>query len=89
MKRMQPVLKPGQMVRVRQQIDTREGAWASVVEGRVVRYERRPTGSWFAHGKNDRLWLQRLRIEKSDGEIVELALDAATRVEIMDDEAPR
>lgn len=86
---MQPELKPGQMVRVRQQIDTREGAWPSVVEGRVIRYEQRPTGSWFAHGKNDRLWLQRLRLEKSDGEIVELALDAATRVEIVNDEASR
>jgi len=88
MKRMQPVLKPGQLVRVRQQIDTREGAWRSVVEGRVVRFERRPTGSWFAHGKNDRLWLLRLRIEKSDGEMVELALDGGTRVEIVNDEAP-
>ncbi|MBI5763401.1 MAG: hypothetical protein HZA51_07745 [Planctomycetes bacterium] len=39
-----------------------------------------PTGSWFAHGKNDRLWLNRLRLLKDDGEVVELILSHDTVV---------
>ncbi len=67
-------LEPGQRVRVRQTIRTREGDWHIEVEGEVVACEPRPTGSWFAHGKNDRLWLARLILRKDDGEKVELNL---------------
>ena len=38
--------------------------------------------SWFAHSKNDRLWLDRLVIKKDDGEITTLNLDEFSRVEI-------
>lgn len=43
----------------------------------------RPTGSWFAHGKEARLWLDRLKLEKEDGELVELILDQDSRVVIL------
>lgn len=70
-----PDLKLSQRVRVVQTIQTRAGAWKTQVEGRVVNIAADPTGSWFAHGKQDKLWLDRLRLEKDDGEIVDLVLD--------------
>lgn len=77
-------LAPEQRVRISQTIDTREGAWQTVVEGTVVCVARKPTGSWFARGRNDKLWLHRLRIRKDDGELVELVLDARTRITVLD-----
>lgn len=68
------ILQPDQRVRVTQTIHTRAGPWRSTVEGTVLAVESQPTGSWHAHGKNDKLWLNRLRLRKDDGEIVELIL---------------
>ncbi|MCB9858448.1 MAG: hypothetical protein H6818_22445 [Phycisphaerales bacterium] len=76
-------LVPGQTVRVRQTIHTREGDWKTTVEGKVVRLAPRATGSWYAHGKDDKLWLQRLRLEKEDGEVVEVNLDRDSIVTIV------
>lgn len=76
-------LIPGQTVQVRQTIHTREGDWQSTVEGKVVQLTPRPTGSWYAHGKDDKLWLQRLRLEKEDGEVVEVNLDRDSIVTII------
>jgi hypothetical protein len=75
-------LRPGVRVKVTQQIPARAYAWAADVRGTVVQYEQKPTGSWFAHSKDDRLWLDRLVIRKDDGEISTLNLDAFSRVEI-------
>lgn len=69
------LLKPGARVRVTQQIAAREYALATPVVGTVVRYEQRPTGSWFAHGAKDKLWLDRVVLRKQDGEISTLNLD--------------
>jgi len=68
-------IRPSQRVRVLQTVHAREGDWHAGVEGEVVSVESKPTGSWFAHGKNDKLWLTRLRIRKDDGELVDLVLD--------------
>jgi hypothetical protein len=76
-------LQPSQKVRVVQTIRTREGQWPTQIEGEVVSCEQAPTGSWFAHGKNDKLWLQRLRLKRSDGELVDLVLDEATQITIL------
>ena len=76
-------LKPGQRIRVERTIRTREGDWKTSVEGEVVYVEHRPTGSWFAHGKNDKLWLQRVRIKKSDGELAELVLERDAKVKVL------
>lgn len=72
--------KVDQDVRIEQVIHTREGDWKTVVEGKVVTVMAKPTGSWFAHGKDDKLWLYRLRIRKEDGELVEINVDRDTRI---------
>lgn len=66
---------PNQKVRVTQKIRTREGTWQTQVEGEVISFDPSPTGSWFAHGKNDKYWLPRLRLKRPDGEIVDLIID--------------
>ena len=48
--------------------------------GTVEDWEELPTGSWYAHGKNDRLWLQRLKLRKVDGEISLLVIDDLTSI---------
>ncbi len=68
-------LVPGRKVRVVQSIQTRRGPWQTQIEGEVLSCASQPTGSWYAHGKHDRLWLQRLRLKRTDGEIVDLVLD--------------
>lgn len=76
-------LKPGDRVRVVQQIAARHYALATPVEGTVVRIERKPTGSWFAHGAKDKLWLDRIVLKKDDGEISTLNLDSFSHVELI------
>jgi len=75
-------LKPGAKVRVTQQIAARNYTWSTPVSGTIVGFEQKPTGSWFAHSKNERLWLDRLVIRKEDGEISTLNLDEFSRIEI-------
>lgn len=76
-------LVAGKQVRVIQQIPRRDRASSDSVEGMVLAYEQRQTGSWFAHSKNDKLWLDRLVLKKSDGEIITLNLDGYSRIELM------
>lgn len=75
-------LVPGVRVRVTQQIPARDYAWTADVRGTIVDYQQKRTGSWYAHSKNDKLWLDRLVIKKDDGEISTLNLDEYSRVEI-------
>jgi hypothetical protein len=79
---MDAILKllPGQRIRVNQTIVGRDKTWTTRVEGTVISCQAESTGSWYAHGKNDRLWLQRVRLRKDDGEITALALDRNSRV---------
>lgn len=77
--------KPGQKVVVIQQIAQRDRVWTNKLEGEVVRYEQQKTGSWFAHSRHDKLWLDRLVIKKADGEIVVCNLDPYTHVEALED----
>jgi hypothetical protein len=74
-------LTPGTRVKVTQQIAARQYAWPITVRGTIVEYQQRPTGSWFAHAKNDKLWLDRLVLRKEDGEISTLNLDEFTHIE--------
>jgi len=78
-------LEPSQRVRILQTVHAREGDWQTEIEGEVVRIASKPTGSWFAHGKNDKLWLCRLTIRKNDGELAELVLDRDSMVTILND----
>ncbi len=71
-------LEPGQPIRIVQTINRREGAWQKEVSGTLLEVLDAPTGSWYAHGEQDRYWLRRLRIKKACGEVtlVSLAPDA-------------
>ena len=75
-------LVPGAKVKVIQQIAARDYSWSSEVSGTVVEFEQKQTGSWFAHSKNDKLWLDRLTLVKPDGEITTLNLDEFSDVKI-------
>jgi hypothetical protein len=73
--------QPGTRVRVTQQMPHRDQAWMATVEGVITRYQQAKTGSWFAHAKDDQLWLDRLELRLDDGEIVILNLDQYSRIE--------
>ena len=81
-------LRPGARVRVTQQIAGGNYSWTTDVRGTVVSYEQRQTGSWFAHSKNDKLWLDRLLVRMADGELTTLNLDAFSHIEILTDVPP-
>ena len=75
-------LTPGTPVKVTQQIAARDYTWTKEVRGTVVSYEQKQTGSWFAHSKNDKLWLDRLVLKKADGEITTLNLDEYSHIDV-------
>lgn len=80
-------LRPGVRVKVTQQIAARNHTWTSDVAGTVVEYRQKQTGSWYAHSKDDKLWLDRLQIRKDDGELTTLNLDEYSHIEILGDGA--
>ncbi|HVU62875.1 MAG TPA: hypothetical protein VHC70_02770 [Phycisphaerales bacterium] len=80
---------PGQRVKVTQQMPRQQGAITTTVEGTILRFGQQKTGSWYAHGKDDKLWLDRLELRKADGEIVVLNLDRNSVVEDADSAAPQ
>jgi hypothetical protein len=82
----QPIV-PGTRVRITQQIAARHYTLPAVIEGLVVSYEQKPTGSWYAHARDDKLWLDRITLKKHDGEITTLNLDDYSNIEIVTDEA--
>lgn len=71
----------GQKVRVTQQVPRQSGALSTTIEGEILRFGQQKTGSWFAHSKDDKLWMDRLELKKRDGELVVLNLDQFSRVE--------
>ena len=73
--------QPGRRVRVTQQLAQRDRVWTNTVEGVITRYQQSKTGSWFAHAKDDTLWLDRLEIRLDDGELVALNLDQYTVIQ--------
>lgn len=77
------VYTPGQRVRITQQVPRQSGSMATTFEGTVVSFGQGKTGSWFAHSKDRKLWLDRLEIRKDDGEMVVCNLDQYTRVEVL------
>lgn len=78
-------LRPGARVKITQQIAARHYSWNTEILGTVVSYEQKPTGSWYAHSRDDKLWLDRLTIRKADGELTTLNLDEYTHIEIVDE----
>jgi hypothetical protein len=80
-------LQPGVRVKVTQQIAGPDYGWATEIVGSVVSYDQQPTGSWYAHSKDDRLWLDRLTLRKADGEMITLSLDNYSAVEFLGESA--
>jgi hypothetical protein len=85
---MRQKLVPGAKVKITQQLAARDHAWSTVVRGTVVDFSQQQTGSWYAHSKNDKLWLDRLTLRKDDGEISTLNLDDYSLIEIETAAAP-
>ena len=77
------IYQPGTVVRVTQQIPRRLDTYTTTVTGTVIRQDRQNSGSWFARNKRGRVWLDRLIIQKADGEITILNLDEYTMVEVL------
>lgn len=79
--------QPGQRVRITQQVLRADrpggGTMATTVEGTIVKFEQRKTGSWFAHSKDHKLWLDSVTIKKDDGEIAVVNLDQHSHVELV------
>jgi hypothetical protein len=73
--------RPGSRVRVVQQLAQRDQVWTNTIEGVITRYQQAKTGSWFAHAKDDKLWLDRLELRKDDGELTILNLDQYSVIE--------
>lgn len=79
---------PGQRVRVTQQVPRQTGAITTTVEGTVLAFGQAKTGSWFAHSKDKKLWLDRLELRRDDGELVVINLDQYSRVEVLPSAGP-
>src|SRR5947207_322765 len=81
-------LVPGARVTVLQQFAHRDPAkaWTDRITGTVLEYMQKPTGSWYAHSKNEKLWLDRLKLRRDDGELMTLNLDDYSHIEIQKDE---
>src|SRR3954453_22104398 len=77
-------LVPGARVSVLHQFAHRDPAkaWTNRITGTVLEYMQKPTGSWFAHSKNDKLWLDRLKIRRDDGDLMTLTLDDYRHIEV-------
>lgn len=88
----QSLFPPGTPVCVRQLVLRRGEPLVAETIGVVEAWSEEPTGSWHAHGKEPRggpadaerggrkLWLDRLRLRKVDGEVVLLVIDDATQI---------
>ena len=76
---------PGTRVRVTQQIphlgNGRDTIAATPIEGAVVAFTQSKTGSWYAHSKDHKLWMDRLTLRKADGELVVCNLDQYSSVD--------
>lgn len=71
---------PGTPVCVRQIVQRRDRSFETEVVGVVESWATEPTGSWFAHGKDDKLWLYRLKLRKADGEYTLVVVDDRTEI---------
>ena len=78
-----PTFKPGQRVRITQQISRQSKIGTLAVEGVVEVFEQQKTGSWYAHSEDKKLWLDRLLVRKDDGELAWFNLDRWSRVEVI------
>jgi hypothetical protein len=83
---MSQMYQPGTRVKVTQQVPRQEhggGTMVAIVEGTIVSFQQQKTGSWYAHSRDHKLWMDRLEIRKDDGEIVHLNLDQYSAVDVV------
>lgn len=78
------IYEPGTRIRITQQMPFGTDGLSTTIEGIVVRYGQQKTGSWFAHGRDDKLWLDRIEIRTASGEQVICNLDRYSRIEVLD-----
>ena len=78
--RMTSEFAPGTPVRITQTVQRRDGSYEQETVGTIERWDELPTGSWYAHGKHDKLWLRRLILRKADGEVSYITVDDETRL---------
>lgn len=71
---------PGTQIRVTQTIPLRGGNAETEIVGTVDAWETLPTASWFAHARDGKLMLKRLRLKKPDGELSLLIVDDSIRI---------
>ena len=71
---------PGTPVCVRQVVERRIQDIEIEVVGVVEAWTDEPTGAWHVHGKQNKLWLKRLKLRKADGEFVLLVVDDGTSI---------
>lgn len=81
-------LRPGQRIRITRQIPRLSGALVSSTEGVILRVGQQKTGSWFAHARDHKLWLDRAELRLDDGEVVVCNLDQYCSVEVLGEPAP-
>ena len=74
------IFPPGTPVCVGETVPRRNRDTRTEVVGVVESWESLPTGSWFAQGKGDKLWLPRLKLRKHDGELTLIVVDDATQI---------
>ncbi len=77
-------VSPGMRIAVTQRIENREGARDTEIVGTLLSADPKPTGSWFAHGRDGKSWLVRIELQKADGEISRLVLDRNTRISVIE-----
>lgn len=82
---LERVYRPGTRVRVTQQMPFGQDGLCTTIEGVVLRAGQQKTGSWFAHGLDDKLWLDRIEVRCDNGEQVVCNLDRYSRVEVVGD----
>jgi hypothetical protein len=78
----QPKYTPGTRLRVTQHVRVGHRRWLTVVEGTVEGEGRRPVGGIEMGGKASYCLQDTLRLRRDDGEIIEVALDEHTKVEV-------
>lgn len=77
--------QPGTRVRVTQYVRVGHRRWLTQVEGIVEVEGRRPVGGTEMGGKASYIQQPTLRLLRDDGEITEVALDAATEILVVND----
>ncbi|MEO1278676.1 MAG: hypothetical protein AAFV77_06960 [Planctomycetota bacterium] len=76
-------LTPGSTVRVTQQFPRQSGTMVTTIEGVVVRVGQEKSGSWFAHTRDNKVWIDRVELRKKDGELVVVNLDRYSAIEVL------